>query len=347
MHSRRSYGSPPAARRRVAFIAWGAVGGRSAEIAAALGGESYCLFPPSEGRRLPAPVRYVLGAGLTAGYLVRRRPRTIVVTNPPIFPALIVWLYSSSSRRRVTVALDSHPGSFGKQGDRVGALMVPVHRVLARRVAVCLVTSSEWVTQVEAWGGRGLVFHEAPGRWLPAPPRPLSGRPRVLFVSRFAPDEPVAAVVGAARLLPDIDFDVTGRLSDIPPDLIRSAPTNVRFVGFQPFDRYANLLQGADVVLTLTTEPTSVMRAAYEATYAAKVLVISDWPIGRLLFASAVHVANDEKSISGGLRDALDRHSELTASAAVGREMQMRRWRSQIGALCEALDIPPVLGPAE
>lgn len=328
----------------VVFVAWGAVQGRSAEIAAALGGEAYCLYPPVDRHRPPAPVRYAAGAVLTARYLLRRRPRAIIVTNPPIFPALLAWLYVLSRRAgEVCLALDSHPGSFGRQGDRLGARMVPVHAFLAARADVCLVTTEEWVAVVQRWGGRAAVVHEAPGGWVACGPRALRERPQVLFVSRFAPDEPVPAVLEAARLLPEADFVVTGRRSGLAPGVGESAPPNVRFAGFLDSDAYRRAVYEADVVLALTTEPTSVMRAAYEAVYAAKPLAVSDWELARDLFPSAVHVANEGPAIAAGLADALRRYPDMAAAAASARATQLQRWEAQLEELRARLCL--VAGP--
>ncbi len=327
------------ARHRVVFIAWGAVGGRSAEIADALGGEALCLFPPREGARLPAPLRYAAAAAATAWFLGSRRPRAVVVTNPPVFAAVVVWGYALLRRRRPRWAVDSHPGAFGRQGDRVAARLIGVHAFLARRADLCLVTSAEWVEVVEGWGGRGLVIHEAPGLWTVAPARPPGPRPRVLFVNRFASDEPAEEVLGAARALPGVTFQVTGRLADRTPEMVAAAPGNVEFVGFLDPASYRRAVEDADVLISLTTEPTSVMRAAYEAVYAGKVLVISDWPLSRELFPSAVPVRNDAAAIAAGVRHALEHHAELLAASVAARAGQLARWDAQVGALHAALGL--------
>ena len=327
-------------RPGLTFIAWGAVAGRSGEIASALDGEALALYPPTGGRRPPAVVRYVLSSMRTVAYLARVRPRAVVVTNPPIFPGLIVWSYARlRGAGSVAVVLDSHPGAFGLQGDALAARMLRVHAFLAKRVRAVMVTSEELAGVVSGWGGRGVVVHEAPGGWIPAPPRQLGERPEVLVVSRFAGDEPMEAVVDAARLLPALDVAITGRLADIPAGLAEAAPGNVRFVGFMAADAYRQAVERASVIVTLTTEPTSVMRAAYEAVYAGKVLVLSDWPVSRRLFPSAVAVANEAGALAKGIEDAVSRHVELTKAAAAARSAQLERWDGQLRELREVLGL--------
>lgn len=321
------------------FVSWGSVAGRSAEIAEALGGRAYILFPLVEGRRLPQWIRYAVGSLLTVAYFVREDPAAIVTTNPPVVLGLIALAWSRL--RGIPFALDSHPGAFGGHGDNVSARLLPVHRYLARRAVVTLVTAQSWVETVKEWGGRGMVVHEAPGPWgsLENAPRETGNRPRALFVSRFSSDEPIDQAVAAAALVPEIDLLVTGPLEDLPPELEQGAPGNVSFVGFLPAAQYETLVASSDVVIGLTTEPTSVMRCACEAVYARKPLVVSDWPLCRELFPFAVPVGNDAASIAQGLRRAVTSLSELEARAERARSVQMARWDSQLAGLVAALGL--------
>ena len=285
----------PPIRRPICFLAWGAVAGRSEEIAGAIGGEARCFFPLGSSRRPPVLVRYVLSAIGTVAYLLRRRPRVVVVTNPPIFAALIA--YGCARVIGASVVMDSHPGGFGVQGDRVAARLQRLHRWMVGRVALVMVTDETWSEKVRSWGGTATVVHEAPADWdCPAPER--HQRPRVLAVGRFAADEPIAAVLEAARRLPECDFALTGAVASCPTKLRESVPDNVTLVGFLDPAQYRAAVADTDVVLTLTTEPTSVMRAAYEAVYARRPVVVSDWPVARALFPHAVPTVNDEGAIA-------------------------------------------------
>ncbi len=341
-HDRRSqrWRSMNRRPRSVAFVAWGAVAGRSAEIAESLGGRAYTLFPPSDRRRPNVFMRYIIGSVLTILYLAREDPTAVIVTNPPAVLALIGLGWTKL--RGVPFALDSHPGAFGRQGDNISARLLRLHRFVARHATVTLVTADQWADMVQTWGGRGLVVHEAPGFWecVRKHPRSAGVRIRALLVARFAGDEPVEAAVGAAALVPEIDLLVTGRLEDSPPGLVASAPPNVSFVGFLAAAEYQNLVSEVDIVVALTSEPTSVMRAAYEAVYACKPLVISNWPLCRELFPSAVAVANNASAIATGLRSAAGDIEGLEQLSLSARAVQIDRWMSQLSALRAALGLP-------
>lgn len=320
-----------ASASRAAFVAWTPVGQRAGEIADALGGQAFVVYLPRLDRRSLAPLRYAISAVRTASYLVRQRPRVVIATNPPIIPGLLAWLYGALSG--ATVILDDHPAAFGAQHDDVSKRLQRQHRWLASRVTACLVTAPEWVRRLESWGATGLTFHEAPPQWRVAPPQPLTGHPRVLFVGTFGGDEPVDEVIRAARLRPDMEIRMTGRLSRCPKTLIRTAPRNVRFLGFLSQEAYVRELEAADVVVTLSTEPTSVMRAGYEAVYARRPLVVSDWPTLREVFPAAVHTANNAAALAAALDRAVAEHPRLREAADDARQLQLDRVACQLQQL--------------
>lgn len=327
-------GRRPAAGGRWSYLAWGAVGGRSNEIAAALGGEAVSLYAPGPNRRPHAAWRY-LHCSLATVWHLRKRPAFVIVTNPPVLAGLVA--YACGRLAGFPVVLDSHPGAFGAQGDELSRRLAPLHRFLARRVACSMVAAEPWAEIVESWGGRAVVVHEAP-RLEPIPPRPPAERLQVLYVGRFAGDEPIEAVLEAARLSPGCDLLVTGDPAACPGDLRASAPPNVRFVGFLPPGPYEEAIASSDAVLTLTTEPASVMRAAYEAIYAGRPVIVSGWPIAREVFPHAIHVDNEPASIAGGLSALASRRDELLALAGEARALQVARWQRQEHGLRREID---------
>lgn len=328
--------APAAPADDLLFMAWGAVRGRSEEIADALGGSSVCLYPPGSAERPHPLVRYARSTVETLRILARRRPTLVMATNPPIIPGLLALAWARLRRGRI--ALDSHPGAFGAKDNRVCALLLPVHRWLARRAIVSLVAARHWQHEVESWGARAMVVHEAPVRWVASPPR-RHERLRVLYVGTFARDEPVEPVLQAAAELPACDLYVTGDVKACPERLRTSAPSNVHFIGFLEPPDYESQLREADVVLTLTTEPNSVMRAAYEAVYAERPLVLSDWPIARELFPHACYTGNDRDGLVAAIRQADHDYSRLARVTKDARVTQLARWERQLDELRHALGL--------
>jgi glycosyltransferase involved in cell wall biosynthesis len=315
----------------VSFIAWAEDSGRAHEVARALGGEACTLYRLRIVWKPLVPLRYLLNAINTCGYLLSRRPRAVIVTNPPIFPGLIALLYCIVTK--APLLLDSHPSAFGDAP--VGKQAAGVHAWLARRAATTMVTGPELAKIVTAWGGRADIVHEAPPAYLPAPARPLSGRPRIVYIGRFAGDEPTAEVVEAARLVPEADVLVTGDVRKCPAPLLRSAPANVIFTGFLEGEDYARVLEQADVIMVLTGNPLAVNRGACEAVYFERPLITSDLPAMTPLFPYAISVSNDALGIARGIQSAIERHPELVSACPQARALQEQRWQQQLGRLRE------------
>jgi glycosyltransferase involved in cell wall biosynthesis len=330
---RRRHGRPP-----FAFVVWGPVAGRAEEFASALGGEYRAFFDLGIVDRRWIPLRYGLSALRTVGYLAAARPRSLIVANPPIFAAVIGWLYTRLAG--VPLVLDSHPISFGQKSSRLGRFFLPVHAALARRATTTIVGTDELARRVRAWGGRADVVHEAPPLTRAAPGRRTSAheRPRVLWTGIFASDEPFPAVVDAARMCPEVDFLVAGDIRRCPVDP-RLAPENVTWLGFLRGEDYGAALDGADVILALTDDGTSAMRAAAEAVYAGKPLVTSDLPHLNALFPEAVHVRNEAGAIAAGVRAALSEPERLVSRAPRTRERQVERWKAQRRLLLRRLGL--------
>ncbi len=272
----------------------------------------------------------------TVLYVLRRRPRSLIVTNPPVVAGLVTLALGRLIGS--PVALDSHPGAFGAQGDSVSARLQAVNRWLVRHVDGCIVASEPWVEQVRAWGGAAVELHEAPGLDAPARSEPRKGQLRFLCVGRLVPDEPFEEMIRAAGLVPDCAFFVTGHVERVP-GLRDQAPPNVTFTGFLASEEYERAVLDADVIMTLTTEPSSIMRAAYEAVYARRPLIVTDWPLGREMFPYAVHVRNDTQSIAEGIRLARDEIEALVGMTDEARAVQLARWSTQIPHLCRMLQL--------
>ena len=172
----------------------------------------------------------------------------------------------------------------------------------------------------------------------PTPPR-RRGRLRILFVGRFAPDEPVSLVVAGAAEVPSCDVSITGDQSRCPDYVRAGAPPNVRFVGFLDATDYQAAVADSDVVVCLTTEPGSVMRGAYEAVYARRPLIVSGWPIARQLFPHAVFVEHLTSALVEAFRDVDARYEELGALTEAARDLQIARFDQQRQTLARRLAV--------
>ena len=162
---RREHSGDPARHRGVDAQPAAAGAGRGARR-----GRLYAVLPAAHAPRArPAALRDQ--RALTTGFLVRRRPRAVLVQNPPIVPGAIAYIYCRLTGARLV--LDSHPRGFGLKGSLAGRLFRPLHERFMRHAAATMVASEPLADEVRRAGGRPLVVHEPPPLWrIDAPPAP-------------------------------------------------------------------------------------------------------------------------------------------------------------------------------
>jgi glycosyltransferase involved in cell wall biosynthesis len=317
-----------------AAIAWAPYSRRSEMFARELGGPLHCIHNLRFQSPPHAPAKYVIQALRTLQRLFRDRPRAVHVQNPPFVCGLTVALYCRLTRSCYVV--EHHSAAFGRAWDWAR----PLQKVVVRRAAINIVTDGHWGDLVRSWGGRrsparALVMHDA---FLELPEgRPFAVGPgrTIAFAGTFADDEPLDAVLAAARLLPDVRFYVTGDTTKAPSPALAQAPRNVTFTGFLDVNgEYLGLLRAADAVMVLTTRDHTLQLAGCEAIAVGTPLITSDWPYLRELFSTAaVYVAPTPQSIHDGVVEALHHLPDLRREAVEVRRHQRATWQAQMAEL--------------
>ncbi|MDX1384872.1 MAG: glycosyltransferase, partial [Thermoanaerobaculia bacterium] len=219
-------GSPAPLDGAGCFVAWHHFSRRGQLLSHDLGLELHLVTRLRRSRRL-ALLRYLLQARRTLQLLEARRPRVVFVQEPPVFAVLAVSRYVA--RRGARMVIDAHTGAFLHPA---WERWRPLQRRLARRAVATLVTNRHLAARVESWGGRALVVPDIPMAQPAAKAGEGGAGGYVVVVCSFSPDEPLAEVVAAARQTPEVEWHVTGRIDDAPPDLQRELPDNVKLTGF-------------------------------------------------------------------------------------------------------------------
>jgi glycosyltransferase involved in cell wall biosynthesis len=317
-----------------AAIAWAPYSRRSEMFARELRGSLHCIHYLKFQSPLHAPFKYVLQAIRTLWVLSRERPRAVHVQSPPFVCGLIVDLYCRLMGARF--AIEHHTASFGLAWDWA----LPLQRYVARRAAVNIVTSEHWAELMRSWGARPLVMYD-PFLELPVgAPYELGSGFDVAFIGTFAADEPLAAVLEAARRMPEVRFWVTGDTrKPSARQFVVDPPPNVTFSGFlDPNREYLGLLRAADAAMVLTTRDHTLQLAGCEAIAVGTPLITSDWPYLRELFAKgAVFVSPTPESICEGVREAQTRRQELEEEIEGFRRARRRQWDQRLSQLERAV----------
>lgn len=278
-----------------------------------------------------APLRYAAQAVLTLATLFRERPRLVFVQNPPIFAPLFAWLYCALTGSGLVI--DSHTDAV--QGP-LWQWSWGLHGWLSRRALTTLVTNAHLQGVVQGWGAVSHVITDVPSDLPAGAPYPLEHPFNVVLVSSFAPDEPLDAVIAAARGLPEVGFYVTGDpvqgFKRLPKDL----PANLHLTGFLPDDRYYGLLRSAQAVMALTTEDHTNQRGACEAVWLNRPVITSDWPFLREAFhRGTVHVDNTPDGIRLGVQRMQAEHARLSAEIQLLQAERRRQWETAVATLAD------------
>jgi glycosyltransferase involved in cell wall biosynthesis len=160
----------------------------------------------------------------------------------------------------------------------------------------------------------------------------------------FDRDEPVAAALAAAALLPDVELRFTGDPAKLPASAWSGAPRNALFTGYLPYREFLGELMAADVVAVFTTEEHAMNRAAFEAIALGRPLVVSDVAGLRRRFGpAALCCANQPAAMADTIRRALHEQTALAGRSRAlqaGLHLQRERALAQLQAILQASDRP-------
>lgn len=257
----------------VIFISWTADNGRTRDLASTLGVKAE--FIPGD-RRHGAVRRYVAQMRATLSLLRRSKPHCVIVMLPPTPLLVITTVWSKATGKRLVA--DLHTGFFydpkWQPFARFGLRML--------RGGWGIVTNQHLAERLTESSVRALIAHDplvdrSLGRDVP-------GKGYVLCPISYANDEPIEAIMEAARQTPSTEWRLTGRA---PNDVSAMAPSNVTFTGYVSDPELDQLFRGASVVAALTTRDHTMQRAGYEALMYGVPQVTSDFKALREFVGSA------------------------------------------------------------
>ncbi len=304
-------------------VAWCDFQPRTEALAAALGGQARFIRAGWLRRyKVLLPLRYVRDALETWKQLNRADPSMVLVITPPVFAPLLVWLWCATRRRMFLV--DCHTGAFDSPRWRWAR---PLHRWVLRRARAVAVHTEQAETLLKSWGANALMLPDDVPDVSQAALQPVPTEPRVVVAGSLDPQEPVAAAIEAARLMPDVEVRFTGDASRIPAALRSRAPANATFTGYLAYPTFLGELQAAHAVAAFSTDPQIMNRAAFEAVGLGRPLVLSDLPGLRARFGgAALFCRNEPVAMADALRQALRDRDRLSRQSE-RLEVQLRAQR--------------------
>lgn len=273
--------------------------------------------------------KYWLQGRTTARILREEAPDVVFVMTPPLVAAVPAFWYAW--RRGARVVLDAHSAAFLHPRWRWFQWL---QRWMCRRAATTIVHNPHIAGIVERAGGHATLVPDVPIVYEASAAFARPSQFTVAVVCSFNYDEPLPAMIDAARDLPDVRFFVTGNPKHLDPALKARMPVNMTLTGFLSDEAYGSLISGADAVMTLTTRDHTMLRAAYEAIYQGTPVIVSDWPLLKDSFpAGAVHVDNSPGSIAAAIRAVQQQPDAFRAAAATLAAAKRARWSGTKQAL--------------
>ena len=310
------------------FVSWTKHSTRSASFAQAVGATPHWY---NQGGRL-GPLKYVIRGTLMLSMLLRERPSVVFCMNPPPFIALTAWLYTLFFNAKFT--LDSHTGAFDRKR---WVMLTPLHRFAARRAAFSTVTNQELATRIESMGGKAVVVPDIPYTMPEGEYAVAKNRFTVAFICTYCDDEPVIDMLKAAKLVPNVQFYVTGDTRKVTPEMEAARGDNVLFTGYLSNEAYAGLLRSVDAILVLTLFDFTMQRGGSEAVTLGKPLITSDQSTLRRIFhLGAVHIPNTPEGIKSGVetvRADLPRYQREILELKEERQQRWNRIHDELESL--------------
>lgn len=314
----------------ICYISWAPHCSRSDVTARELDGVSHMVYWRSLGSH-PATVglKYLGQTLRTWHILLREKPDAVFVMTPPVFAGVIVYPYCAI--RRIPCVLDAHTAAFLARRWRYFQWL---QRWLCRKATTTIVTNSYLAALLAEHEADATIVPDVPVSYLATRLPFIRQGFTVGVIGSFDVDEPISVLWETARALPDVEFWMTGDPAALDPSLRAQVPANVRLTGFLPDGEYGRLLEEVDVVVAVTNGRHKMLRAAYEAIYAGKPVVISDSALLREEFGSAaILVDNTGPAFASALVRMRAHLHEYTQQARQLRTAKRRRWETNKRAL--------------
>lgn len=309
------------------FLAWAKTARRSATLAEFFKAK-LIILPMARKKLFLRLWKYLFLAIKTIFILSQEKPKLIFVQCPPIQILVPVYFYTKLYKGKFVI--DAHSGAFIGQG-----LHFPIYlrwlKFFAQRALVTIIPNEGITKYLVNWRIPYFVLEDGIPKHLPiittAHGEPPIVRNSVVVICGFGADEPIREIIEATKLLPKVQFYVTG---DKGNQWQRFCPQNLRFTGFLPEKDYINLINQVDLVVVLTTRPDTILCGAYEGLSLEKPLVLSNSLILHRYFSKGViWVENTKSAIAQGVREAYSQLAQLKNEILELKKQKVRDWLTE------------------
>jgi len=314
---------------KILFLSWSSYHRRSELLAQHFGAKIFYVSYGKRGKLLDILLKYPIQSLQTWSILKKENPLVIFVQNPPIFCALVAYLYGKLFGSEYII--DSHTGAFL---DLKWRGFLGLHRWLSRRALTTIVHNNSQEEFMKAWKCPYCVIGYTPGNYPEGEPFPFQRQFNIAVISTYGDDEPLELIFEAARCVPDVDFYITGDDRQITPSLRKNKPENCYLTGYLSYSLYIGLLRHADSIMDLTTRDHTLLMGGFEAVSLGTPLITSDWPVLKEYFSlGTVHTSNTVEGLCESVHYVKSNHASLKQGMLRAQEMLQNEWEQKYNEL--------------
>jgi glycosyltransferase involved in cell wall biosynthesis len=154
----------------------------------------------------------------------------------------------------------------------------------------------------------------------------------VVVICSFSPDEPISEVLQASKMLPEIEFYITGDYTRALERPDKKITPNVILTGYLNRNDYAALLRSADTIIALTKRDNTMLSGANEAFALSKPLITTGWPSLRNYFGTAaVYVSNHHtpEEIAEAVNEVGNKKTDLVKESKQLKNLRNKEWQDR------------------
>jgi glycosyltransferase involved in cell wall biosynthesis len=321
----------------IAVVFWGPHSVCTERFARNLHAPCYLIHYLSWKRPWIAPFKYPPMWLKTWWVLYQQRPSAVLVINTPVFAPLCVYLYCFVARIPFAMNVHGHTLSGRKWG-----WSRPLQHFLAKKAVVNLVGTTTYMQTFQSWGARTLFLEDPP---LEIPQEfynntKFGDKYNITVVSTFAGDEPLDLVLESAQRLPEVLFFILGDTRLVKKEFIQQAPHNIVFPGYLKGDDYWMQLLSSHAVMTLTTNPYSLVAGGLEGMYVGKPLILSRQPaLIDYFIKGTVFIDHTVESMVAGIQQVQENEFTLTRESSELAAEKRARWESAFREFVKILGV--------
>ncbi|WP_421842845.1 glycosyltransferase [Marinobacter algicola] len=244
--------------------------------------------------------RIIVNTFLTLKVFLKKY-QIIFVQNPSIVLVAVSVLINVFFRKKLVV--DAHnAGVFPLEGK--SKLLVAFNNFLLKRSDLVIVSNSSLSRKLSNLGVSSIAMPD------PIPELEENVRTsfdispvQVFIICSWSDDEPIELYFSLAKVFPNIEFGISGKMKERYNHLLSDVPENLNLMGFLPENEYFYYLANSEAIIDLTTRNDCLVCGAYEAISVGVPAILSDTTVNREVFKKGIVFSECNES---ALVEALD-----------------------------------------